>query len=265
MLQDAVLYVHRTHIFIDTCSLLSEYSEAFWNRWIPTLRKSGQKVIIIPSVLNELMRHRDNRKDRKLARKADNVLRLLQLLEKENLVVLAGVEESNYADADFEKIMACASRKQPMMLITQDRELAAKIHHLKNHHAMAARLAEGGILLKAKPERKEPPLTRIWQGVCSLFGKEKDDRASETCRLCGKSWPAYRMKAHICPECLKKGTIHHCKRCGKDMLYTHYLKYVEKAEPFAYCDDCYRFRKKSVSVQNLPGLWLHIPCYAGRG
>ena len=73
------------------------------------------------------MRHRDNRKDRKLARKADNVLRLLQLLEKENLVVLAGVEESNYADADFEKIMACASRKQPMMLITQDRELAAKI------------------------------------------------------------------------------------------------------------------------------------------
>lgn len=131
MLQDAVLYVHRTHIFIDTCSLLSEYSEAFWNRWIPTLRKSGQKVIIIPSVLNELMRHRDNRKDRKLARKADNVLRLLQLLEKENLVVLASVEESNYADADFEKIMACASRKQPMMLITQDRELAAKIHHLK--------------------------------------------------------------------------------------------------------------------------------------
>lgn len=244
MLQDAVLYVHRTHIFIDTCSLLSEYSEAFWNRWIPTLRKSGQKVIIIPSVLNELMRHRDNRKDRKLARKADNVLRLLQLLEKENLVVLAGVEESNYADADFEKIMACASRKQPMMLITQDRELAAKIHHLKNHHAMAARLAEGGILLKAKPERKEPLLTRIWQGVCSLFGKEKDDRASETCRLCGKSWPAYRMKAHICPECLKKGTIHHCKRCGKDMLYTNYLKYVEKAEPFAYCDDCYRFRKK---------------------
>ena len=35
MLQDAVLYVQRTHIFIDTCSLLSEYSEAFWNRWIP--------------------------------------------------------------------------------------------------------------------------------------------------------------------------------------------------------------------------------------
>lgn len=201
-------------------------------------------MIIIPSVLNELMRHRDNRKDRKLDRKADNVLRLLQLLVKENLVVLAGVEESNYADADFEKIMACASRKQPMMLITQDRELAAKIHHLKNHHAMAARLAEGGILLKAKPERKEPLLTRIWQGVCSLFGKEKDDRASETCRLCGKSWPAYRMKAHICPECLKKRTIHHCKRCGKDMLYTNYLKYVEKAEPFAYCDDCYRFRKK---------------------
>lgn len=28
------------------------------------------------------------------------------------------------------------------------------------------------------------------------------------------------------------------------MLYTNYLKYVEKAELFAYCDDCYRFRKK---------------------
>ena len=82
LLQDAVLYVKRTCIFIDTCSLLSEYSEAFWNQWIPTLRKSGQKIIIIPSVLNELMRHRDNRKDKALARKAENVLYLLQVLEK---------------------------------------------------------------------------------------------------------------------------------------------------------------------------------------
>lgn len=244
LLQDAVLYVKRTCIFIDTCSLLSEDSEAFWNQWIPTLRKNGQKIIIIPSVLNELMRHRDNRRDKVLARKAENVLYLLQVLEKENLAMLSGVKESNYADADFTKILACASRKQPMLLITQDRELAARIHHLKNRHAMAARLSEGGILLKAKPERKEPILTRLWQGVCSLFGKKKDDREAETCRLCGKSWPAYRMKAHLCPECLKKGTIHHCKRCGKDMLYTNYLKYVEKAEPFDYCDDCYRFRKK---------------------
>ena len=95
MLQDAVLYVKRTCIFIDTCSLLSEYSEAFWNQWIPTLRKSGQKIIIIPSVLNELMRHRDNHKDKVLARKAENVLYLLQVLEKENLAMLAGVAESN--------------------------------------------------------------------------------------------------------------------------------------------------------------------------
>ena len=95
LLQDAVLYVKRTCIFIDTCSLLSEDSEAFWNQWIPTLRKSGQKIIIIPSVLNELMRHRDNRRDKVLARKAENVLYLLQVLEKENLAMLSGVKGSN--------------------------------------------------------------------------------------------------------------------------------------------------------------------------
>ncbi|RID95086.1 hypothetical protein DX915_03960 [Dialister pneumosintes] len=28
------------------------------------------------------------------------------------------------------------------------------------------------------------------------------------------------------------------------MLYTHYLRYVEKAKPFIYCDSCYLFRKQ---------------------
>ena len=118
-------------IYIDTCSLLSDYSEAFWNYILPYLRKYGQTVIVIPAVLNELIKHSENAENKELARKSQQVLCLLQSLEKESLACMGNWYDHTYADQDFITLFRSKSKKESVLLITQDKELAANVLSLK--------------------------------------------------------------------------------------------------------------------------------------
>lgn len=73
-----------------------------------------------------------------------------------------------------------------------------------------------------------------------------------TCKLCGNEIPENQCQNGICRDCLKKGEVYKCKKCGKEILYTNYQKYVKNAKRFDVCPECFedgnkvRIKKKCV-------------------
>ena len=61
------------------------------------------------------------------------------------------------------------------------------------------------------------------------------------CKLCKNEVPEDNCKSGICHECLNKGEVHICKKCGKEILYTNYEKYIKKSRYFEICKDCYNY------------------------
>lgn len=70
-----------------------------------------------------------------------------------------------------------------------------------------------------------------------------------TCRLCHNEIPENQCQNGICQDCLKKGEIYKCKKCGKEILYTNYQKYVKNAKRFDVCPECFENGKKVKIVQ----------------
>lgn len=60
-----------------------------------------------------------------------------------------------------------------------------------------------------------------------------------TCKLCKNEVPEDNCKSGICRECLNKGEVCICKKCGKEILYTNYDKYIKKSKSFEICKECY--------------------------
>ena len=46
------------------------------------------------------------------------------------------------------------------------------------------------------------------------------------------------MKNGICPDCLKKTEIHHCKGCGKEIEFSNYDKLIRKKKAPVLCPSC---------------------------
>lgn len=65
-----------------------------------------------------------------------------------------------------------------------------------------------------------------------------------TCKLCGVEYPEDQCKSGICPNCLNKGEVYPCKRCGKNITYSNYHKYVKNAKRFDVCSDCFEWGKQ---------------------
>lgn len=65
-----------------------------------------------------------------------------------------------------------------------------------------------------------------------------------TCKLCGNEIPENQCQNGICRDCLKKGEVYKCKKCGKDILYTNYQKYVKNAKRFDVCPECFEYGNK---------------------
>lgn len=217
-------------IFMDTSSLLSRNASSFWNRAIPFLRKWNRKVFLVPAVLTELERHRRGKKDKELAFKADNVLHLLRTLSEEKLVSPADCPKDSYADRNFLSIFKEISRGNPLLLITEDRDLAEAVHN-ENHDAAVFRLSMGGFLKEHHAREKRET-------------SEGSEDGFITCRLCRRKIPEKESREGICNMCLKKGETHYCRRCGQPMVYTNYLRYIEKVPPFEICDECYEKMKE---------------------
>lgn len=65
-----------------------------------------------------------------------------------------------------------------------------------------------------------------------------------TCKLCKTEVSENQCQNGICRECLKKGEIHKCKKCGKEIVYTNYQKYVKNAKRFEVCQECFERGKQ---------------------
>lgn len=65
-----------------------------------------------------------------------------------------------------------------------------------------------------------------------------------TCKLCGNEMPENQCQNGICRDCLNKGEVYRCKKCGKEILYTNYQRYVKNSKRFDVCPECFEYGKK---------------------
>ena len=129
-------------IFIDTCSLLSEHAEEFWNHIIPVLREENESVIVPFKVYKEIEKYADNEelckgKDNpdfnKIAKRAQN--RIIKL-QKEGLVKVYGSENDNFADNVFLTVFTQFRMKYNLILITCDKNLTNDILKINESKAV---------------------------------------------------------------------------------------------------------------------------------
>lgn len=59
------------------------------------------------------------------------------------------------------------------------------------------------------------------------------------CNLCGREVSEESCRNGMCQECLNTGDVYECSRCGKEIIFTNYLKYIKNAKRHEYCQDCY--------------------------
>lgn len=60
-----------------------------------------------------------------------------------------------------------------------------------------------------------------------------------TCKLCGYEVVENQCQNGICRECLNKGDVYNCKKCGKEILFSNYQKYIKNAKRYDICIDCF--------------------------
>lgn len=61
------------------------------------------------------------------------------------------------------------------------------------------------------------------------------------CKLCCQEEEETQCKNGICRDCLSKGQIYRCKKCGKELFFTNYQKYVKNAKRYEVCPECYEY------------------------
>ena len=76
-----------------------------------------------------------------------------------------------------------------------------------------------------------------------------------TCKLCGNEMPENQCQNGICRDCLNKGELYKCKKCGKAILYTNYQKYVKNTKRFEICQECFEFGNKVKLTRRCVNCW----------
>lgn len=131
-------------IFIDTCSLLSEFAESFWEHIIPILRQQKASIIVPFRVYEEVEKFAgsielcqrkspDNPNLNRLARLAK--ARIIKL-NSEGLVRVLGDKNDNFADNVFQTVFTQFRMKYNLLLITQDKNLAIDISRISESKAV---------------------------------------------------------------------------------------------------------------------------------
>lgn len=136
--------VKNYRIFIDTCSLLSEHADSFWEHIIPILIEEKASMIVPFRVYEEVEKYE---KDLQLCEKksADNpglnqaakrAKERIIKLQAEGLVRVFGDENDNFADNVFQTVFTQYRMKYNLILITQDKKLAADILRISESEAV---------------------------------------------------------------------------------------------------------------------------------
>ena len=58
------------------------------------------------------------------------------------------------------------------------------------------------------------------------------------CKLCKRDIDEERLEEGICRDCLKSGEKYRCSRCGGEIIYTNYQKYIRHSKKYDICKEC---------------------------
>lgn len=71
------------------------------------------------------------------------------------------------------------------------------------------------------------------------------------CRLCGRDVDEERTEQGYCRDCLRTGETYKCSRCGDEIVFTNYQKYIRHARKYDTCKAC---------NDRLNSLYTRYPC-----
>lgn len=170
-------------IFIDTSSLLSDYADAFWSHLVPVLQRESKSVIVPLRVYQELEKFANNpemcrqRGKPELSKRARMQMNNIARLQKANLVQVFGDKSDNFADNVFQTVFTQFRLKYNLMLITQDRNLAADVMQIDKSKAVSTsnqirveRINKYGYLSVNDPGRNAPDVSAGSNGRSSSNG-----------------------------------------------------------------------------------------------
>lgn len=71
-----------------------------------------------------------------------------------------------------------------------------------------------------------------------------------TCKICGNEVAENQCHNGICRDCLSKGEVYKCKRCGKEIIFTNYQKYIKNSKKHDICSECFEYGNQVKMTQN---------------
>lgn len=123
-------------IFVDTCSFLHEQADIFFPFLIQCLMDYNGKIFIPMRVIEELDKKLEDKRDKKLAVKANKALNYIKYMQSKNIVDIRGEETDNFADNVFQVVFTKFRMKYNLLLITQDVNLAKDINKLNDNKSV---------------------------------------------------------------------------------------------------------------------------------
>ena len=132
-------------IFVDTCSLLDESADKFWDHVIPAL-KAGKTALIIPfRVYEEIIKKKEDQSNPGLSQRAACAEEKICKLKNDGLVEIFGNPNDNFADNVFLTVFTQYRMKYNLLLITQDKKLAIDIKGIAESKSVST---ENKVLVK---------------------------------------------------------------------------------------------------------------------
>lgn len=69
------------------------------------------------------------------------------------------------------------------------------------------------------------------------------------CTLCHREVPEETCRNGICKECLNTGEVYKCSKCGKEIIYSNYQKYIKNARKHDVCQECFEYGNEIYSTE----------------
>lgn len=135
-------YIVNYVVFIDTCTMLHDHIDRFWNKAIPLLKKHNKKIILALAAYRELEKKAADEYDSELSRKAKNSVKAVSALVKEGVLEIRGEGNEHFADNVYLFVFTKFRLQYNLLLITQDYKLSGDILNLNNNQSVKAHKIE---------------------------------------------------------------------------------------------------------------------------
>lgn len=178
-------------IFIDTCSLLDDAVDIFWQNIIPYLHQCSSKIIIPLRCIEELQKHQKDTSKPDLSNRALNSLKVIKQLLNAGYVEIRGESTDNFADNVFSVVFTKFRMTEKLLLITQDRDLSEDILKLNESKAVThanpihvKKVNRYGFLSNIYPKGNKPAGRKESRGNFQKFDEKivPEEEKFELCR-----------------------------------------------------------------------------------